>query len=213
MNIILLGPPGSGKGTLAGSIVKEHKIPHISTGDILRDNVKRGTELGLKAQEYMNRGDLVPDGLVVEIAVARLKEDDCKDGFMLDGFPRTVYQAEELRKFLEKEGKKIDYVFNLEAPKEMLVNRLVGRRVCRNCGAIYHVENMKPKVEGVCDICGGELYQRKDDNRLTVENRIDIHRKQTEPLIDYYRNQGNLVDLDGSIDKNVLAKDIDERFF
>lgn len=213
MNIILLGPPGSGKGTLAGNIVKEHNIPHISTGDILRDNVKRETDLGMKAQEYMNRGDLVPDSLVVEIAIARLKEDDCEDGFILDGFPRTVYQAEELRKFLEGEGKKIDYVFNLEAPKEMLVRRLIGRRVCRNCGAIYHVDHMKPKVEGVCDICGGELYQRKDDNRETVENRIDTHREQTEPLIDYYKNQGVLVQLDGSIDKDVLARGINERFF
>jgi len=213
MNIILLGPPGSGKGTLASRLVKKHSIPHISTGDILRDNVKKETELGLKAREYMNRGDLVPDSLVVEIAVARLKEDDCREGFIMDGFPRTVYQAEELRKFLEEEGKKIDYVFNLEAPKEMLVRRLIGRRVCKNCGAIYHVEHMKPKVEGVCDICGGELYQRKDDNRETVENRIDTHRKQTEPLIDYYKNQGVLVQLDGSIDKDELARGINERFF
>ena len=172
MNLILLGPPGAGKGTQAVNIVKKYNIPHISTGDIFRANIKNGTELGLKAKEYMDRGELVPDDLVCDIATSRLLEDDCKNGFLLDGFPRTVYQAEKLDAFLAEHGKKVDKVLDIAVEKDELMVRLLGRRVCKACGATFHVKNMPPKIEGVCDNCGGELMQRADDNEETVSNRI-----------------------------------------
>ena len=207
MNVILLGPPGAGKGTQATTIVKEYQIPHISTGDIFRENIKNGTELGKKAQEYMNKGELVPDDLVIEIATDRLAREDCHQGFLLDGFPRTVHQAEELDGFLEGRGDKVHHVLNISVAKEELIRRLIGRRVCKNCGATYHIETMKPKVEGVCDVCGGELVQRADDNRETVENRIDVYEQQTMPLIDYYEKAGVLVHIDGSLGlENVFTK-------
>ena len=207
MNVILLGPPGAGKGTQATTIVKEYQIPHISTGDIFRENIKNGTELGKKAQEYMNQGELVPDDLVIEIATDRLAMEDCHQGFLLDGFPRTVHQAEELDGFLEGRGDKVHHVLNISVAKEELIRRLIGRRVCKNCGATYHIETMKPKVEGVCDVCGGELVQRADDNRETVENRIDVYEQQTMPLIDYYDKAGVLVHIDGSLGlENVFTK-------
>lgn len=207
MNVILLGPPGAGKGTQATTIVKEYQIPHISTGDIFRENIKNGTELGKKAQEYMNQGELVPDDLVIEIATDRLAREDCHQGFLLDGFPRTVHQAEELDGFLEGRGDKVHHVLNISVAKEELIRRLIGRRVCKNCGATYHIETMKPKVEGVCDVCGGELVQRADDNRETVENRIDVYEQQTMPLIDYYEKAGVLVHIDGSLGlENVFTK-------
>ncbi|HPD89751.1 MAG TPA: adenylate kinase [Bacillota bacterium] len=207
MNVILLGPPGAGKGTQATTIVKEYQIPHISTGDIFRENIKNGTELGKKAQEYMNQGELVPDDLVIEIATDRLAREDCHQGFLLDGFPRTVHQAEELDGFLEGRGDKVHHVLNISVAKEELIRRLIGRRVCKNCGATYHIETMKPKVEGVCDVCGGELVQRADDNRETVENRIDVYEQQTMPLIDYYDKAGVLVHIDGSLGlENVFTK-------
>ncbi|MFA7661299.1 MAG: adenylate kinase [Anaerovoracaceae bacterium] len=207
MNVILLGPPGAGKGTQATTIVKEYRIPHISTGDIFRENIKNGTELGKKAQEYMNQGELVPDDLVIEIATDRLAREDCHQGFLLDGFPRTVHQAEELDGFLEGRGDKVHHVLNISVAKEELIRRLIGRRVCKNCGATYHIETMKPKVEGVCDVCGGELVQRADDNRETVENRIDVYEQQTMPLIDYYDKAGVLVHIDGSLGlENVFTK-------
>ncbi len=207
MNVILLGPPGAGKGTQATTIVKEYHIPHISTGDIFRENIKNGTELGKKAQEYMNQGELVPDDLVIEIATDRLAREDCQNGFLLDGFPRTVHQAEELDGFLEGRGDKVHHVLNISVAKEELIRRLIGRRVCKNCGATYHIETMKPKVEGVCDVCGGELVQRADDNRETVENRIDVYEQQTMPLIDYYEKAGVLVHIDGSLGlENVFTK-------
>jgi adenylate kinase len=199
MNVILLGPPGAGKGTQAARIIEKYNIPHISTGDIFRANIKAGTELGKKAQEYMNRGELVPDSLVVEIATDRLKADDCKNGFMLDGFPRTTFQAEELDKFLAEQGTKIDHVINLEVSKEELMIRLTGRRVCGGCGASYHVVNIPPKTEGICDKCGTELTQRKDDNEETAANRIEVYNKETKPLIDYYENAGNIAHIDGTI--------------
>jgi adenylate kinase len=187
--------------------VKEYQIPHISTGDIFRENIKNGTELGKKAQEYMNQGELVPDDLVIEIATDRLAREDCHQGFLLDGFPRTVHQAEELDRFLEGRGDKVHHVLNISVAKEELIRRLIGRRVCKNCGATYHIETMKPKVEGVCDVCGGELVQRADDNRETVENRIDVYEQQTMPLIDYYENAGVLVHIDGSLGlENVFTK-------
>ena len=208
MNLILLGPPGAGKGTQAVKIVEKYNIPHISTGDIFRKNIKEGTALGKKAQEYMNKGELVPDDLVIEIATTRLLEDDCKNGFLLDGFPRTVYQAEKLDEFLEKNGRKIDYVLDIAVSKEELMTRLIGRRVCKACGASYHVVNMPPKKEGVCDICGGELYQRADDTKETVTNRIEVYEAQTMPLIDYYEKAKNIAHIDGATGLDNVFADI-----
>lgn len=206
LRTILLGPPGAGKGTQAVKIVEKYGVPHISTGDIFRENIKKGTELGKKAQEYMNRGELVPDDLVIEIATTRLLEDDCKNGFLLDGFPRTVYQAEKLDEFLAAHGSKIDKVLDIAVEKEELITRLTGRRVCKACGASYHVVNIPPRKEGVCDICGGELVQRADDNIETVTNRIDVYEAQTKPLIDYYEKAGNIAHIDGSTGlENVFA--------
>ena len=207
LRTVLLGPPGAGKGTQAVKIVERYNIPHISTGDIFRDNIKRGTELGKKAQEYMNKGELVPDDLVIEIATTRLLEDDCKNGFLLDGFPRTVYQAEKLDEFLAAHDMKLDKVIDIEVEKEELITRLTGRRVCKQCGASYHVVNIPPKKEGICDICGGELFQRAEDTIETVENRIEVYNEQTMPLVDYYTNAGNIVNIDGALGlDNVFAE-------
>nr|WP_298568112.1 adenylate kinase [uncultured Mogibacterium sp.] len=197
LRAVLLGPPGAGKGTQAVRLVEKYEIPHISTGDIFRKNIKEGTELGKKAQEYMNAGALVPDELVVDLVKDRLQQDDCKNGFLLDGFPRTIFQAEKLDEFLSESNQKMDIVINLKVEKEALIKRLTGRRVCKDCGASYHIVNIPPKKEGVCDICGGELIQRKDDNIETVENRINVYEDQTAPLIGYYKEAGSLVDFDG----------------
>lgn len=206
LRTILLGPPGAGKGTQAAKIVEKYNIPHISTGDIFRENIKNGTELGKKAKEYMDKGELVPDDLVIEIATTRLLADDCKNGFLLDGFPRTVYQAERLDKFLEEHGSKIDKVLDIAVEKEELMTRLTGRRVCKACGASYHVVNIPPKKEGICDVCGGQLIQRDDDNAETVANRIEVYEAQTMPLIEYYEKAGNLVHIDGATGlENVFA--------
>lgn len=208
MNLILLGPPGAGKGTQAAKIIEKYNIPHISTGDIFRKNIKEGTKLGKKAQEYMNKGELVPDSLVIEIATDRLTEDDCENGFLLDGFPRTVEQAVALDAFLGQHGKKIDHVLDIDVPKEELMTRLIGRRVCKNCGATYHVTNMPPKTEGICDKCEGELMQRADDTESTVENRIEVYNKQTKPLLDYYDRLGNIAHLNGTIGLEELFAEI-----
>ena len=206
MKIIMLGAPGAGKGTQAKRIAEKYGIPHISTGDIFRENIKKGTELGKKAQEYMNKGELVPDDLVIAIATARLLKDDCKNGFLLDGFPRTVYQAEKLDEFLEAHNSKIDKVVDISVGKEELMIRLTGRRVCKKCGASYHIVNIPPKKEGVCDICGGPLIQRDDDNAETAANRIEVYEEQTRPLVDYYKKAGNLVLIDGTTGlENVFA--------
>jgi adenylate kinase len=208
LRTILLGPPGAGKGTQAVNIVDKYGVPHISTGDIFRANIKNGTELGKRAQEYMNRGELVPDDLVIEIATTRLLEDDCKNGFLLDGFPRTVYQAEKLDEFLAAHGSKIDKVLDIAVEKEELITRLTGRRVCKACGASFHVVNIPPKTEGICDRCGGELIQRADDTIETVANRIDVYEKQTMPLVDYYEKAGNIAHIDGATGLDNVFADI-----
>ncbi len=208
LRTILLGPPGAGKGTQAVKIVDKYGIPHISTGDIFRENIKNGTELGKKAQEYMNRGELVPDDLVIEIATDRLLKDDCKNGFLLDGFPRTVYQAEKLDEFLAAHDGKVDKVLDIAVGKDELITRLTGRRVCKACGASFHVVNIPPKKEGVCDYCGGELIQRADDNLETVTNRIDVYEAQTKPLIDYYEKAGNIAHIDGTTGLDNVFADI-----
>ena len=197
MNVVLLGPTGAGKGTQAARIVEKYGVPHISTGDIFRANIKAGTELGKRAQEYMNRGELVPDELVVEIATDRLAADDCKEGFLLDGFPRTVFQAEKLDEFMASKGRKIEHVLNIEVGRDDLMARLTGRRVCKSCGASFHVVNIPPKQEGICDNCGAELVQRADDNEETASNRIEVYNRETTPLIDYYEKAGNIVNIDG----------------
>lgn len=208
LRTVLLGPPGAGKGTQAVKIVEKYNIPHISTGDIFRENIKNGTELGKKAQEYMNRGELVPDDLVIDLATDRLLADDCKNGFLLDGFPRTVYQAEKLDEFLEAHGQKLDTVIDIEVEKEELITRLTGRRVCKACGASFHIVNVPPKKEGICDICGAELVQRADDTVETVENRIEVYNQQTMPLVDYYSNAGNIVTIDGALPLDTVFAEI-----
>lgn len=208
MNLILLGPPGAGKGTQATRIVEKYKVPHISTGDIFRENIKNNTPLGQKAQEYMNKGELVPDQLVVDIALDRLGKDDCKNGFLLDGFPRTVFQADALDKFLNDKGKGIDLVINIEVEDKMLIERLDARRVCPTCAATYNVIGMPPKKEGICDKCNDTLIQRKDDKKETVGNRIKVYHEQTSPLIDYYKEKGLIQDFDGMIGADALFDEI-----
>lgn len=203
MRLILLGPPGAGKGTQAAGIVEKYKIPHISTGDIFRQNIKEGTELGKKAKEYMDQGLLVPDELTVGLVTDRISQPDCGNGFMLDGFPRNVSQAVQLDAFLKNNGIALDKVINIEVDKEKLVARAVGRRICKSCGATYHIEFKPSKEEGVCDICKGDLYQRADDNEETVSKRIQVYLDETKPLADYYSKVGIIADIDGqqSIDK------------
>ncbi len=203
MRIILLGPPGAGKGTQAAGIVNKYNIPHISTGDIFRKNIKEETELGKKAKEYMDKGLLVPDELTVGLVTSRISEPDCANGFMLDGFPRNVSQAKHLDVFLKETNIKLDNVINIEVDKNILVERAVGRRICKSCGATYHVEFNPPKTEGVCNVCGGELYQRQDDTEETVSKRIQVYLDETKPLADYYANEGIISNINGqqSIDK------------
>ena len=208
LNIVLLGPPGAGKGTQAELIVKKYGIPQISTGDIFRANIKNGTELGKKAKEYMDKGELVPDELVVDLVKDRLEQDDCKDGFMLDGFPRTVFQAEELTKIMEAKSLSINYVLNIDVAPEKLIDRIAGRRVCKSCGATYNVNTKPTAKEGICDTCGGEVYQRADDNRETVENRINVYFAQTAPLIEYYEKAGVLATVNGDQAMDNVFSDI-----
>lgn len=200
MKIIMLGAPGAGKGTQAKKIAEKYKIPHISTGDIFRANIKNGTELGNKAKTYMDQGLLVPDELVVDLVVDRVKQDDCKNGYVLDGFPRTIPQAEALDAALDAIGEKIDYAINVEVPDENIIRRMSGRRACVACGATYHLVHIPPKTEGICDTCGKELILRDDDKPETVEKRLNVYHDQTQPLIDYYTKKNVLVEVDGTVD-------------
>lgn len=199
MKIIMLGAPGAGKGTQAKKIAEKYQIPHISTGDIFRANIKNGTELGNKAKTYMEQGLLVPDELVCDLVVDRVKQDDCANGYVLDGFPRTIPQAESLDGALKAMGQKVDYAVNVEVPDENIIRRMGGRRACLACGATYHVENIPPKKEGICDVCGAKLVLRDDDKPETVKKRLDVYHEQTQPLIDYYTNAGVLVEVDGTL--------------
>lgn len=208
MRIILLGPPGAGKGTQAAGIVEKYNIPHISTGDIFRKNIKEGTELGKKAKEYMDQGLLVPDELTVGLVTGRISQDDCKNGFMLDGFPRNVSQAKFLDVYLDETNILLDKVVNIEVDKNILVERAVGRRICKSCGATYHVEFNPPKVEGICDVCGGELYQRADDTEETVSKRIQVYLDETRPLVDYYSEKGIISNINGQQSIEKVFEDI-----
>ncbi|MEN6438730.1 MAG: adenylate kinase [Syntrophobacter sp.] len=197
MNVILLGPPGAGKGTQAKRLVEKYHIPQVSTGDMLREALKEGTPLGLEAKKYMDQGGLVPDSVVIGLVKERIQKPDANSGYMLDGFPRTVGQAEALDKILGELGQKIDHVISVEVPNSELLGRLTGRRTCRACGAGFHVLFDPPKKEGVCDKCGGELYQRSDDNEVTVQSRLETYEAQTKPLIDYYTGQQKLRRING----------------
>ena len=199
MKIIMLGGPGAGKGTQAKQIASKYSIPHISTGDIFRANIKNGTELGKKAKEYMDQGALVPDELTCDLVMDRIQEDDCKNGFVLDGFPRTIPQAEALTNALAKIGEKMEYAIDVDVPDENIVNRMGGRRACVNCGATYHIVSIPPKKEGICDTCGSELILRDDDKPETVQKRLTVYHEQTQPLIDYYKGQGILHTVDGTV--------------
>ncbi|MGD6804776.1 adenylate kinase [Rossellomorea vietnamensis] len=210
MNIVLMGLPGAGKGTQAEKIVEKYGIPHISTGDMFRAAMKEETELGLKAKSFMDKGELVPDEVTIGIVRERLSREDCHKGFLLDGFPRTVAQADALETILTDLDKKIDYVINIQVDKEVLMERLTGRRICKKCGATYHLVFNPPSEEGVCDRCGGDLYQRADDNEETVQNRLDVNIKQTQPLLDFYQDKGYLVNIDGQRDIKEVFSDIDE---
>lgn len=199
MKIIMLGAPGAGKGTHATRISEKYGIPHISTGDIFRENIKNGTELGKKAKTYMDAGELVPDELTCDLVVDRIHQDDARKGYVLDGFPRTIPQAEALTKALAEKGEKIDFAIEINLADEKIIERMAGRRVCAKCGATYHVVNLPSKVEGICDDCGGELQIRKDDDPETVRKRLDVYHEQTAPLIDYYKKEGILHVIDGSV--------------
>ncbi|MDY5775497.1 MAG: adenylate kinase [Lachnospiraceae bacterium] len=198
MKIIMLGAPGAGNGTHAKKISEKYSIPHISTGDIFRANIKEGTELGKKAKEYMDQGLLVPDELTCDLVMDRIQQDDCKNGFVLDGFPRTIPQAEALTAALEKINEKMDYALDIEIADEKIVERMSGRRVCTKCGAPFHIVNIPPKTEGICDHCGGELEFRADDQPETVLKRLGVYHEQTQPLIEYYAKQGILKEIDGT---------------
>ncbi|MGL4772805.1 MAG: adenylate kinase [Clostridium sp.] len=198
MKIILLGPPGAGKGTQAKSISNRYSIPHISTGDIFRKNISQNTPLGIEAKKYMDRGQLVPDSVTIDMVKDRLQEDDCKQGYLLDGFPRTVNQAEALQEFLESRNENLDTSLLIEVPRDFILERMTGRRVCPSCGASYHVKFNPPAMDGKCDLCGSDVIQRKDDTVETVEERLDVYERQTQPLIDFYKERNLLSVVDGT---------------
>ena len=210
MKIIMLGAPGAGKGTQAKMIAEKYQVPHVSTGDIFRANIKNGTELGKEAKKYMDQGLLVPDELTVKILLDRVAKEDCKNGYVLDGFPRTIPQAEVLDKALSEMGDAIDYAINVDVPDENIVRRMSGRRACLACGATYHIAHIPPKKEGICDTCGQELVLRDDDKPETVLNRLKVYHDQTQPLIDFYAAKGVLKNVDGTVDmKDVFAAIVD----
>lgn len=208
MKIVMLGAPGAGKGTQAKQIAAKYAIPHISTGDIFRANLKEGTELGKKAKVYMDQGQLVPDSLTLDLIMDRFQKDDCKNGYVLDGFPRTIPQAEALTKALEANNDKIDFAVNVDVPDENIVNRMSGRRACAKCGGTFHIKFNPTKVEGICDLCGGELYIRDDDKPEIVTKRLVAYHDQTQPLIDYYDKEGILKNVDGTQDVDKVFNDI-----
>lgn len=208
MKIIMLGAPGAGKGTQAKRIADKYQIPHVSTGDIFRSNIKGGTELGMKAKAFMDQGALVPDELTIGMLMDRIKEDDCANGYVLDGFPRTIPQAESLKAALGSMGQKIDYAVNVDVPDENIISRMAGRRACLSCGATYHVEFNPSKVEGVCDVCGDKLVLRDDDKPETVKKRLSVYHDQTQPLIDFYKAEGVLANVDGTQDMEKVFGDI-----
>ena len=199
MKIIMLGAPGAGKGTQAKMIAEKYGVPHVSTGDIFRANIKNGTQLGMEAKKYMDQGLLVPDELTVRILLDRVAQDDCKNGYVLDGFPRTIPQAQVLDEALTKLGDKIDYAIDVDVPDENIIRRMSGRRACLTCGATYHIEHIPPKKEGICDKCGSELVLRDDDKPETVKNRLAVYHEQTQPLIDFYEKKGVLRTVDGTL--------------
>jgi len=207
-NIILMGAPGAGKGTNAKRITTYYKIPHISTGDMFREAIKNGTETGLLAKSYMDKGLLVPDEVTCALVKERLSKDDCKDGYLLDGFPRTIVQAKALTELGKEINRPINLVIDVVVSEEILKDRILGRRVCKSCGAPYHITNKKPLVEGVCDLCGGELVQRKDDNEEALKTRLSEYHDQTEPLIKYYADFGLVRTIDGAKDLDLLMEDI-----
>lgn len=208
MKIIMLGAPGAGKGTQAKKIAAKYGIPHISTGDIFRANIKNGTELGQKAKVYMDQGLLVPDELVVDLIIDRFKEPDCEKGYVLDGFPRTIPQAQALDEALAKKGDAVEYAIDVDCPDADIIRRMSGRRACVNCGATYHIVNIPPKKEGICDFCGKELILRDDDKPETVEKRLKVYHDQTQPLIDYYKGKGILKSVDGTKDPDPTFEEI-----
>ena len=208
MKIIMLGAPGAGKGTQAKKIAEAYGIPHISTGDIFRANLKEGTELGLKAKTYMDKGELVPDELTCDLVVDRISKDDAKNGYVLDGFPRTIPQADALTNALKARGEKVDFAVDVDVPDENIINRMGGRRACVGCGATYHLMFAPPKKEGICDVCGKELILRDDDKPETVGNRLRVYHEQTQPLIDYYTKAGVLHTVDGTQDIDKVFEDI-----
>ena len=208
MKIIMLGAPGAGKGTQAKQIAAKYNIPHVSTGDIFRANIKDGTALGMEAKSYMDKGQLVPDELTVKILLDRVAKEDCKNGYVLDGFPRTIPQADVLDEAVTKLGEKIDFAINVDVPDENIIRRMSGRRACLKCGATYHIVSIPPKKEGICDACGEELVIRDDDKEETVKARLEAYHKQTQPLIDYYNNKGILKEVDGTKDMNDVFADI-----
>ncbi|MCC3358903.1 adenylate kinase [Bacillus sp. REN16] len=210
MNLVLMGLPGAGKGTQAEKIVEKYNIPHISTGDMFRAAIKDRTELGLQAKSFMDKGELVPDEVTIGIVRERLSKDDCNEGFLLDGFPRTVPQAEALEAILTDLGKQIDYVINIEVNSEILLERLTGRRICKDCGSTYHLVFNPPSQEGTCDKCGGELYQRADDNAETVGTRLQVNIEQSKPLLDFYQVKGYLRNINGQQEINKVFGDIEE---
>lgn len=210
MKIIMLGAPGAGKGTQAKKIAEKYTVPHISTGDIFRANIKEGTELGLKAKQFMDQGLLVPDEVTIGMLLDRIHQEDCKNGYVLDGFPRTIPQAESLTEALAGMGEAIDYAIDVDVPDENIVNRMAGRRACLKCGATYHVEFAPPKKEGICDVCGSELVLRDDDKPETVQKRLSVYHEQTQPLIDYYKEKGVLHSVDGTQAMDAVFESITE---